>query len=46
MNKNIPDYCKTAFRKKENDRRFIEAVERILRERRRGVRYERNTIQR
>ena len=29
MNKNIPDYCKDAFRKKENDRRFIEAVERI-----------------
>ena len=29
MNKNIPDYCKDAFRIRENNRRFIEAIKRV-----------------
>lgn len=36
MNKNIPDYCKDTFRKKENVRMFIESIERIVREKRRS----------
>ena len=36
MNKNIPDYCKDAFRIRENNRRFIEAIEHIIRERRKN----------